>query len=598
MRNAIASVVALLACSPTPREDSLGALNSPAVEYGATEAPFGVFVTRQNEPWGRSGASRIELVRGNGSVERVDIGGAHNDSDPFFSESRQQLCFVSDRPREGGSQDSDIWCADWLESGWGPPQRLPAPVNSEAAEFSPVFSSDGTLFFASDRAGGLGQGDLYAAREEDGAWRVTPLGDAVNSAYGEWNLGVSPDGATIILESSGRPTNRTTPGDLYLTHRGGGAWSAPVPLSRLNSDASDLMPRWMRDGRLLYASARVGGGDVDHFAALPGSYEPIEPALSVVSRSTGEVVILDPQTLAERARYSVGGGGPHEIAATDDGRFAVMPLLGQYPEPHAAPVSSRPRFINERSRGLAVLDLATGEHEIQALRACARPHGVAMHAQARRLWITCESEGSVIELDPEGWRVTRSFAVGRGVHKLVLAPSGEFLVATNPDQGGVSIIMLENADVHTLQTGGGTEGLTLDALSAKAWVANGNDATFCRIDLARRAIEWCRPTGGSFPIAVALAGDEIWISRLGSSDIGVFSAEDGVLIEEIGLASGALNLAVNARDGKVYATLPRLNEVIAIDAETRRIVARAEGVMEGDDLDLIPPQAFRAPPDP
>jgi Tol biopolymer transport system component len=56
------------------------------------------------------------------------------------------------------SQDSDIWVTSRAgpENQWSVPQRLPAEINSERAEFSPSLSQDGnTLYFASARGGNI-----------------------------------------------------------------------------------------------------------------------------------------------------------------------------------------------------------------------------------------------------------------------------------------------------------------------------------------------------------------------------------------------------------------------------------------------------------
>jgi len=54
------------------------------------------------------------------------------------------------------SQDSDIWLTSRANPAgeWSEPQRAPAPINSDRAEFSPAFAADGlTMYFASDRDG-------------------------------------------------------------------------------------------------------------------------------------------------------------------------------------------------------------------------------------------------------------------------------------------------------------------------------------------------------------------------------------------------------------------------------------------------------------
>lgn len=52
-----------------------------------------------------------------------------------------------------------------LLDGWGDPERLPEPINTEGNEFNPYFLQDGvTLYYASDGPGTLGGYDLYVSR--------------------------------------------------------------------------------------------------------------------------------------------------------------------------------------------------------------------------------------------------------------------------------------------------------------------------------------------------------------------------------------------------------------------------------------------------
>jgi dipeptidyl aminopeptidase/acylaminoacyl peptidase len=88
-----------------------------------------------------------------------------SDADPFITADGRQLWFVSSRPFPGKrGDDLDIWVADSDGlGGWGPPRRLPEPVNSPQAELLPRLLPDGRLFFGSDRPGGLGGNDVYVA---------------------------------------------------------------------------------------------------------------------------------------------------------------------------------------------------------------------------------------------------------------------------------------------------------------------------------------------------------------------------------------------------------------------------------------------------
>jgi DNA-binding beta-propeller fold protein YncE len=585
------------------------AQQGPDVTLDYAHAPYedAVLAARQHMRWGESGPSELIIIStddtGQETVRPLFPEDPSDNSDPAWNPVRQEVCFVSTRTADAPAspyENADIWCAARTDEGWAAPDRLPAPVNSDAPEWSPSFDDEGRLYFASARTGGRGAGDIYrATNNPDGSWQVENAGPAINTPDGEWNVGISRDGNTLIFEASGRPESFASPGDLYLSQQVGGAWQPAIPLSRLNTGGSDLHARDFGDELWRFTSAALNADAAASPLVAMAAFAPIPPVLAAVSRSTGDVVLLDPETMAERGRIHAGTG-PHEIAASDDGRQALVPLFGIYPRPHAEPVTSRPPFLTAPSEGAALIDLATGERRTFALSGCARPHGAAAHPQAHRFWITCEDEGRIIEINSESGAVVRRFEVGPGVHKVILHPDGGHLITSNPDLGQLGLIDLDTGAVRTLATGARAEGLTLSVDGEAVFIANAGGSTLCRVDLDTFTVLWCEPVGGAFPIAVAYddVSGQVWVARLGASDLAVFDAETGDRLDSIRLPSMPLNVALDARNLRLYVSLPRDNAVQAIDLETRTLAGRAENIMEVDDLDLIPPRAFRAAPDP
>ncbi len=558
-------------------------------EYGLAEGPDGVYVSRSTGAWGKSEREEIWVYPpGDGKPRRPAWALADaSESDFFFDQASATGYFVSDR---GGN--ADIWRIDWRDSAWTTAERLPAPVNSDGAEYSPVIRKDNELCFASVRYGGKGQGDLYCARQEgDADWHVEPLTE-LNTPTGEWNLGFSADGDTVIFEASGRATNKSLPGDLYLSKHSDDGWSAPVPLSRLNAGGSELMARFLNDGSLSYTSSNDGDADIKR--AADTDLQVLQPSLAAIARSSGDLVLLNPQTLAVNERIHVGAG-PHDIASSADGRIAVVPLLGVFPAPHDDPIDpDRLRWKTVKSDGYAVIDLITGEMTRHELENCPRPHGAAIAAQGQRAWITCETRGEIRELDPATGDILRTFHPGKGVHKVMLLEGLGLLAATNPDSGEAYLIDLKTGDIDSFKTGRGAEGLAASSDESTIWVANSFDKTLCSIDVATKEIVRCMSTGGAFPIALAVDDDnqKIWVLRNASSDLISLSTQSGATLDDITLPSRPLGLAFDKRHGRIYVTLPRRNEVLRIDAQTGETDAIKAGVMEGDDLDLIPAAAF------
>ncbi len=183
----------------------------------------------------------------------------HSDSDPFVSPDGRWLYFVSQRPvnHADESTDGNIW--RYCLAGEYPLERL--SINSPEAEYSPVITGTGTLYFASSRDGGPGQGDLYVATPIGERFsEPRALGAALNSPTGEWNLWVSEDEQDLIFEASSRVTNVSVPGDLYYSWRRADGWQPAVPIVSLNTPHSDLMPRLHPDGNVLYFTrAPIGG---------------------------------------------------------------------------------------------------------------------------------------------------------------------------------------------------------------------------------------------------------------------------------------------------------------------------------------------------
>ena len=118
--------------------------------------------------------------------------------------------------------------------------------------------ANGDLYFASSREGGLGQGDLYVAKLNNGQYETPEnLGNIINSDKGEWNLQLSSDGKILLYEASQRPANASPYGDLYLSFFENNSWSTPQNIKELNTTGSELNPILVNgDNLLIYTSTQ------------------------------------------------------------------------------------------------------------------------------------------------------------------------------------------------------------------------------------------------------------------------------------------------------------------------------------------------------
>ena len=206
----------------------------------------------------------IAVVEWNGtawSEPRVaPFSGRWGDGDLSFAPDGRTAYFVSTRPPTAGGkakEDTDIWRLRRRDDGeWGEPEHVPE-LASDGSEWYPNLSSDGWLYFGSEReegnVGPRGTSDLWRARLVGD--RFAPpenLGPTINTAGEDIEAWISPDGRMLLFASNGR---RDTLGsyDLYVSHRCGESWTEPRNLGgEVNSPAWEFGARPSPDGRYLF----------------------------------------------------------------------------------------------------------------------------------------------------------------------------------------------------------------------------------------------------------------------------------------------------------------------------------------------------------
>lgn len=90
---------------------------------------------------------------------------------------------------------------------WSKPESLGKNVNTkDYHESSACYSPDGnTIYFVSDKPGGLGAHDIYITRkDEKGKWGPAEnIGSVINTKYDEEGVYMHPDGKTLYFSSKG-----------------------------------------------------------------------------------------------------------------------------------------------------------------------------------------------------------------------------------------------------------------------------------------------------------------------------------------------------------------------------------------------------------
>jgi hypothetical protein len=202
------------------------------------------------------------------------VNSSKNDSLSAISADGLALYFNSDRSGGYGGFDLYMTARATKNDPWTPPVSLGPKINSSAGDGCPWISPDGLeLYFTSWRPDGYGDGDIYVTRRgtADDPWGdPANLGPAVNSAYLEESVCLSPDGLVLIVTAT-RPGGYGG-GDLWIARRASlsAPWQTAVNLGpAVNSPASES-GRISPDGRTLYlCSDRSGGWENYQASILP-----------------------------------------------------------------------------------------------------------------------------------------------------------------------------------------------------------------------------------------------------------------------------------------------------------------------------------------
>lgn len=194
--------------------------------------------------------------------------------------------------------------------------------------------------------------------------------------------------------------------------------------------------------------------------------------LLVANQGAGNFSFIDLD--AHKSVKTVQAGiGPHEAAASPDGKRAAITMYGRQVSNHEiAIVDAQSREIVKR------IDLSPSE----------RPHGVAWRRGG--VYVTLEREGAVARVDPDSGKVTwRAKTNGELGHMLAVTRDEKKVYTGNIKSNDVSVIRVgEEAAYAKIGVGAGPEGIALTPDDKELWAAHRMGGGISIIDTATDAV--------------------------------------------------------------------------------------------------------------
>ena len=191
---------------------------NPSIDLKSVQEDFFIS-TKDNNVWlGAQNMGEPLNTNGNEGAQTVSVDG--------------RIMYFTACNREDGKGRCDIYICKNENGEWSVPENIGSPVNSSSWEAQPSISPDGkTLFFVSNRDGGLGGKDIWISTQNSvGEWsKPINLGENINSSGDEQSPFIHPDNQTMYFSSNGR--TGMGQGDLFKASRNNdGTWNEAVNL--------------------------------------------------------------------------------------------------------------------------------------------------------------------------------------------------------------------------------------------------------------------------------------------------------------------------------------------------------------------------------
>nr|WP_295924623.1 OmpA family protein [uncultured Dyadobacter sp.] len=265
------------------------------------------------------------------------INTTNNEGTCTVSADGRTLVFTAcNRPDGHGS--CDLYISHKVGKEWSQPVNLGQEVNSREWESQPSLSADGhTLYFASDRKGGVGKRDIWVTHLDDKKQWTAPknLGPVINTTDDENAPFIHANNRTLFYSSNGLPGMGGF--DIFITQKIDTVWATPANIGYPINTVSDQVGLFIAsNGENAYYTdddtEKGGGRSLIYTFRVPESLQKIITPTryakgKVFDKKTGTVLASEIDLFDLKTQSKVG-------SFTSDGQngsfLAVLNSGGEY----------------------------------------------------------------------------------------------------------------------------------------------------------------------------------------------------------------------------------------------------------------------------
>jgi YVTN family beta-propeller protein len=294
--------------------------------------------------------------------------------------------------------------------------------------------------------------------------------------------------------------------------------------------------------------------------------------LVVANQQGASATVLDAATLKTIATVPVGQG-PHEVAISIDGRWAVVTNYG---------------VQGTAGNTLSVIDLAAETPSVVRtidLGQYTRPHGAAFVQAGSKLLVTSETTQRLVMVDFISGRIDTAMATnGRGSHMVAVQRDGRRAWTANIADGTVTEFDVDmRSTKRTFSVAANDEAIAATPGGVQVWVGSNTAKTVTVVNGAdAKILGTITGFGHPYRVGISRTGRVAIVSDPPSNKIRVYDVGSRRELAQIDIAkqSGVGNPAATAGPEGItfdpiadyaYITLHGTNQVMALDLRTLKV---------------------------
>lgn len=296
------------------------------------------------------------------------------------------------------------------------------------------------------------------------------------------------------------------------------------------------------------------------FCATSLAAQVPSPALLVLEKNDKSLAIVDPATLKVTGRIPAGED-PHEIVASEDGKYAYISNYGAFQNPqHTLSVADL-----SQQKALPAVDLG-------ALRA---PHGLDI--VGGKVYFTAEGSKVIGRYDPSTRQIDWVLGIGQNrTHMLLVSKDDSKIFTSNVNADSIGILDRDkNGDASGwveayIPVGKGPEGFDVSPDGKELWAANSHDGTVSVIDLASRKVVQTFDIHTKFANRVKFTPDGklVLISDLGTGDLVVLDTSGRKELKRLSLGHGVAGILIVPDGSRAYVAVSPDSQIAVVDLKS------------------------------